>query len=111
MIWPVCIGRRRGVPPVASKSFSYDTRLPRSSVTLFCFGLRAVARRPRRRSTPIVSVRRQTVFSGSSPFHNPFDSGGRVEGGGVSAEWMSTLPGGSQHPVSPAPPPPPTPPP
>src|SRR2546425_11465973 len=69
--------------------------LPRSSVTVFCFVLMAVARRPRRSSAPIVSVPRQTVFSGSSPFHKPFDNGGRVYGGCGTAGTDSGLPLGS----------------
>src|SRR2546428_11501945 len=66
--------------------------LPRSSVTVFCFVLMAVARRPRRSSAPILSVPRQTVFSGSSPFHKPFDNGGRVYGGCGAAESISRIP-------------------
>src|SRR2546425_10171173 len=71
--------------------------LPRSSVTVFCFVLMAVARRPRRSSAPILSVPRQTVFSGSSPFHKPFDNGGRVYGGCGSAGRIRRLAPGADR--------------
>ena len=43
----------------------------------------------------MVSVPRQTVLAGSSPFHNPLDNGGRLYGGCASAEMMPMVPLGS----------------
>src|SRR5207244_379089 len=84
-------GRRRGTPPVASRSFWKRYTVPRSSVAVRPRGSIATTRRPNVSSAPVAAVLRQMLSSGS-PFHRALESGGRLYGGSGSAPMSAIVP-------------------
>src|SRR5262245_41755175 len=77
-------GRRLGVPPVATRTFSYACVAPESSVAVWASRSSATMRHLVHTSTPRSGVPRNTELS-SLPLQSAFESGGRAYGSCGSA--------------------------